>query len=103
MGSRPVVFGAAAPRLPNTSCFAVPGLKAETQVMALDLAGVAVSAGSACSSGKVEPSHVLTAMEGAADMAAAAIRVSLGWDSRREDVTGFLQAWGQFYRRSQAA
>ena len=98
-----VVFGAAAPRLANTSCFAVSGLKAETQVMALDLAGVAVSAGSACSSGKVEPSHVLTAMGSGAEMAAAAIRVSLGWNSQREDVTGFLQAWSQFYRRSQAA
>ena len=98
-----VVFGDRVPRLPNTSCLAVPGLRSETQVMALDLAGLAVSAGSACSSGKVEPSHVLTAMGSGAEMAAAAIRVSFGWNSRREDVTGFLQAWSQFYRRIQAA
>ncbi len=97
------VFGSAAARLPNTSCFAVPGLAGETQVIALDLDGVAVSAGSACSSGKVEPSHVLLAMGADAATAASAIRVSLGWDSRDEDVTGFLQAWRQFYRRSRAA
>src|SRR3546814_20094064 len=56
------IFGAAAPRLPNTSCVALAGLPAETQIMALDLAGVAVSSGSACSSGQVQPSHVLAAM-----------------------------------------
>ena len=97
------VFGSEVARLPNTSCFAVPGLAGETQVIALDLAGVAVSAGSACSSGKVEPSHVLLAMGADALTAASAIRVSLGWDSRDEDVTGFLRAWGQFYRRNRAA
>ncbi|MEX2617699.1 MAG: cysteine desulfurase family protein [Alphaproteobacteria bacterium] len=73
-----VVFGAGAPRLDNTSCVAIPGMRAETQIMALDLAGIAVSAGSACSSGKVTTSHVLQAMGVAADMAQCAIRISFG-------------------------
>ena len=90
------VFGAAAPRLANTTCFACPGMPAETQVMALDLAGIAVSAGSACSSGKVTPSHVLRAM-GYGEAAASAIRVSLGWRSGPEDIERFLDAWGGLY------
>ena len=97
------VFGAAAPRLANTSCVALAGLPAETQLMALDLAGVAVSSGAACSSGKVQPSHVLTAMGATADEAGSAIRVSLGWASEAEDVERLLVAWGDLYRRSQAA
>lgn len=97
------IFGAEAPRLANTSCFGVPALKAETQVMALDLAGVAVSAGSACSSGKVEPSHVLEAMGASAAEAATAIRVSFGWDSRAADVDDFLAAWAALYSRCHAA
>ncbi len=103
MAPEVVIFGREAPRLANTSCFAVPGLRAETQVMAMDLAGVAVSAGSACSSGKVAPSHVLRAM-GASDlMAQSAIRVSLGWQSVDGDVDRFLEAWRGFYQRSGAA
>lgn len=98
-----IFFGTEAPRLPNTSCFALPGLPAETQVMALDLAGVAVSAGSACSSGKVRPSHVLRAMA-AEDMAACAIRVSLGWASETSHLERFLDAWSALYsRRAQVA
>jgi cysteine desulfurase len=97
------VFGAQGPRLPNTSCVALAGLSAETQLMALDLAGVAVSSGSACSSGKVQPSHVLTAMGAASEEAAAAIRVSLGWASTPEDIDRLLAAWGDLYRRSRAA
>jgi cysteine desulfurase len=93
------VFGVAAPRLANTTCFAVPGMRAETQVMALDLAGVAVSAGSACSSGKVTPSHVLRAMGYGEAAAASAIRVSLGWESGLEDIERFLDAWGGLYSR----
>ena len=92
------IFAAAAPRLANTCCFATPGLAAETQVVALDLAGVAVSAGSACSSGKVAPSHVLAAM-GAGAAAATAVRVSLGWTSEAADIERFLEAWGALYSR----
>ena len=96
------IFAEAAPRLANTCCFAAPGLAAETQVMALDLAGVAVSAGSACSSGKVAPSHVLAAM-GAGAAAGSAIRVSLGWNSEVGDIEHFLRAWGALYSRGTAS
>ena len=84
-----VVFGSGASRLPNTLAFAVPGLKAETALIAFDLAGIAVSSGSACSSGRVRPSHVLEAMGVEPALAACAIRVSLGWNSTLEDVTHF--------------
>ncbi len=87
------IFGAGADRLGNTSCFATPGLPAEIQVMSLDLAGVAVSAGAACSSGKVRPSHVLLAMGACAEEAGSAIRLSLGWRSESDDVDRFLEAW----------
>ena len=96
------IFAEAAPRLANTCCFAAPGLAAETQVIALDLAGVAVSAGSACSSGKVARSHVLAAM-GAGAAAADAIRVSLGWTSEAADIERFLEAWGALYSRGAAS
>jgi cysteine desulfurase len=95
------IFAEAAPRLANTCCFAAPGLAAETQVIALDLAGIAVSAGAACSSGKVAPSQVLAAM-GAGAAAAAAIRVSLGWTSEAADIERFLEAWGALYSRGAA-
>ena len=100
-GSR--IFGREARRLPNTSCFSTPGLSAETQVMALDLAGVAVSAGSACSSGKVQPSHVLRAMGASPEEAGSAIRVSLGWQTREADIGRFLAAWRTLYEKSRAA
>lgn len=87
-----VVFGQTAPRLPNTSCFAVPGLRSETQVMALDLAGLAVSAGSACSSGKVTPSHVLRAMGVPEALANCAIRVSLGADNNIGEIERLVTA-----------
>jgi cysteine desulfurase len=93
------IFGREAPRLPNTSCFALPGVGAETQVMALDLAGVAVSAGSACSSGKVQRSHVLLAMGAEEALAGSAIRVSLGWRSEPRDIEDFLAAWHALYSR----
>ena len=80
-------------RLPNTSCMVLPGVSSETQVMRLDLAGVAVSSGSACSSGKIAPSHVLLAMGLAPEEAKSAIRVSLGWNSTVADVARFLEAW----------
>jgi cysteine desulfurase len=94
------IFGSGASRLPNTSCFTMPGVRAETQVMALDLAGAAVSAGSACSSGKVQPSHVLRAMGADEETADSAIRVSLGWASAREDLDSFLQVWSDLLRRA---
>jgi len=94
-----VVLGAAAPRLPNTSAIAVPGIAAETQVVALDLDGVMVSAGAACSSGKVGPSHVLAAMQVDPEIAASTIRVSLGWSSSEAEIAHFLRAWSFLYRR----
>lgn len=97
------VMGSALARVANTSCLVLPGLSGETQVMALDLAGVAVSAGSACSSGKVKPSHVLSAMGEDASTASSAIRVSLGWDSDAAAVDRFLDAWTAMARRARAA
>ncbi|HTO85296.1 MAG TPA: cysteine desulfurase family protein [Methylomirabilota bacterium] len=95
-----IVFGREAPRLPNTSCIALPGLSSELQVMALDLAGVAVSAGSACSSGKLQPSHVLRAMGADPLTAASAIRVSLGWQTEADHIDRFIAAWGDLVARS---
>jgi cysteine desulfurase len=88
-----VIFGRGGPHLANTLCVALPGMAAETQVMALDLAGIAVSAGAACSSGKVRPSHVLAAMGAGRDESAAAIRISLGWTTTEDDVARGLAAW----------
>ncbi|NWG22948.1 MAG: cysteine desulfurase [Pseudorhodoplanes sp.] len=88
-----VIFGAGAARLPNTTLVALPGLKAETAVIACDLAGLAVSSGSACSSGKVEPSHVLAAMGVAPALAQGAVRVSLGFGSSEADIEMFLKTW----------
>lgn len=87
------IFGEGAPRLPNTVSFAVPGIAAQTLLMNLDLAGVAVSSGSACSSGKVKPSRVLEAMGVEPGLAKAQLRVSLGWTSRDTDITGFATAF----------
>ena len=94
-----VVLGAGVPRLPNTAAIAMPGIAAETQVIALDLEGVMVSAGAACSSGKVGPSHVLEAMGVGPDLVGSTIRVSLGWNSSEADVAHFLRAWTALYRR----
>ncbi|MBT5515504.1 MAG: cysteine desulfurase [Rhodospirillaceae bacterium] len=88
-----MIFSADAPRLPNTSNFSLPGVRSDTQVMSLDLAGVAVSAGSACSAGKLEPSHVLDAMGVAPDISTTALRVSFGWNSEAGDVDKFIEAW----------
>jgi cysteine desulfurase len=87
-----VFFGSGGARLANTSCFAVPGIEAQLLLMFLDIEGVAVSSGSACSSGKVKRSHVLTAMGVAPALAGGAIRVSLGWDSSEEDCALFVKA-----------
>jgi len=87
------VFSSDAPRLPNTTLFTAPGLKAETAVIGFDLEGIAVSSGSACSSGKVQPSHVLEAMGVGSAAAQGGVRLSLGWSSGETDVDRCLQAW----------
>jgi cysteine desulfurase len=102
------IFGRKAGRLANTSCFALADAPAETLLIALDLEGLAVSSGSACSSGKVEASHVLSAMGVDATLAKGALRVSLGWDSKQADVERFAEAYGKIVngmraRRKRAA
>jgi cysteine desulfurase len=95
IASDAVVFGreGGVDRLPNTSLFALAGIKAETAVIAFDLEGVAVSSGAACSSGKVQPSHVLAAMGVSPTLLRGAVRVSLGWSTTEADVEKFLNAW----------
>jgi cysteine desulfurase len=88
-----VIFGAEAPRLPNTTLFALEGMKAETAIIAFDLDGVAVSSGAACSSGKVQPSHVLAAMGVPPKLALGAIRVSLGATTTESEIDRFIAAW----------
>jgi cysteine desulfurase len=88
-----IVFSEEVPRLPNTTLFTVPGLKAETAVIGFDLGGIAVSSGSACSSGKVQPSHVLEAMGVGKELAQGAVRLSLGWSTSEADIDLALQAW----------
>jgi cysteine desulfurase len=88
-----IVFSEGTPRLPNTTLFTVDGLKAETAVIGFDLGGIAVSSGSACSSGKVQPSHVLAAMGVARELAQGAVRLSLGWSTTEADIDLALQAW----------
>lgn len=90
-----LIFGADAPRLPNTTLFAIPGMKAETAVIAFDLEGVAVSSGAACSSGKVQPSQVLAAMGVDKALARGAVRVSLGALTSESQVGAFLKAWNK--------
>jgi cysteine desulfurase len=87
------VFSENAPRLPNTTLFSAPGLKAETAVIGFDLEGIAVSSGSACSSGKVQPSHVLQAMGFGPELARGAVRLSLGWTTGEEDIDRAVKAW----------
>lgn len=93
------VFGAGARRLGNTTCISMPGVNAETQVMALDLAGVCVSAGAACSSGKVQRSPVLAAMGVEGAVAETAIRISFGWNSETDDIERLIAAWRDLYIR----
>ena len=88
-----IIFSDAARRLPNTTLFTVPGLRAETAVIGFDLAGIAVSSGSACSSGKVQPSHVLRAMGFGPELAQGAVRLSLGWSTGDADIDRCLEAW----------
>ena len=110
LAARPatVIFGADAPRLPNTSALAMPGGKAETLLILLDLAGISVSSGSACSSGKVKRSHVLEAMGIAPGLSEAALRISLGWTTTADDIDRFVAAYTKVTaafsdRRTQAA
>ena len=97
-----IFVGKDAPRLPNTSCFATPGWKGETQVMQMDLAGFAISAGSACSSGKVKASRVLGAMGFSEAEAASAVRVSLGLETTEDDVMRFAEVWAQKLKKHEA-
>ena len=88
-----IIFGEGAGRVPNTTLIAVPGMKAETAVIALDLAGFAVSSGAACSSGKVQPSHVLAAMGASPELARGGVRISLGWTTTQSEIDCFVDAW----------
>lgn len=96
LASETVIFGSERERLPNTTLFAVPGVKAETAIIGLDLDGVAVSSGSACSSGKVAPSHVLAAMGVSPDLAGGAIRISMGHSTTETEIEMFLNTWARF-------
>lgn len=95
-----MIIGKNAPRVGNTSNIALPGVEAQTQLMALDLDGVCVSSGSACSSGSFKPSHVLLAMTGDEDLARSALRISLGYATTTADITRFLEAWEKMYRKA---
>jgi len=97
-----VFFGAGEKRLPNTLCFALPWIEAQVLLISLDTEGVAVSSGSACSSGKVKPSHVLSAMQVAPGLARGAIRISLGWNSSWEDCASFLEVFEGTVQRMRA-
>ncbi len=101
-----VVFGEAAERVGNVSNFAVPGLKNSVAMMGLDLKGISVSSGSACSSGKVGPSHVLKAMGVPAELGECAMRLSVGWNSNEADIAAFLEGFSEVlgrHRRHKAA
>lgn len=97
-----VIHGKGTARLPNTSCVSMSGVPAETQVMAFDLDGIAVSAGSACSSGKVRTSHVLEAMCAPEGTAATSIRISLGWQNERADIDRLVATWAALYNRTRS-
>jgi cysteine desulfurase len=96
------IFGEGSPRVANTTMFALPGAPSESQLIALDLAGICVSNGSACSSGTVRPSHVLKAMGASDAEAASSLRVSLGWNSTAKDVEYFVRKWTEMYNRVKA-
>lgn len=92
-----VILSEAAERLPNTICFAAPGVSAETAIIAFDLDGVALSAGAACSSGRVGPSETLKAMGVSPEIAKGAMRLSIGWDTNEDRISRFLEAWKRVY------
>ena len=93
------VWGADHGRLPGTLCLSAPGFSGATQLMTMDLAGIGVSAGTACSSGKTKPSHVLVAMGASEEEATSSIRISLGWNSTQDDAEAFIREWPQAYAR----
>lgn len=93
------IFGKDVPRVANTTMFALPGISSETQLIALDLAGICVSNGSACSSGTVKASHVLRAMGADDAVAGSSLRISLGWNNTQDDVERFITAWLKMYER----
>ncbi|PQA88982.1 cysteine desulfurase family protein [Hyphococcus luteus] len=96
------IWGAKSERLPGTLCLSAPGFPGATQLMNMDLSGIAISAGSACSSGKTKPSHVLLAMGAGEDEATSAIRASLGWNSTQDDADAFIREWPKAYDRIKA-
>lgn len=102
VGGGGLIFGGNAPRLPNTSCIAMPGVGQEVQLMHFDLAGLMVSAGSACSSGRIEPSHVLLAMDVPEMLAKSAIRISAGWGTKPCDIEAFTEEWLALAHRTPA-
>jgi cysteine desulfurase len=93
VGDGATIFSQAVPRLPNTTLVGQAGLRAETAVIALDLDGIAASSGSACSSGKVTPSHVLAAMGVSPELSRSALRFSLGWSTTESDIDRAIAAW----------
>lgn len=95
-----ILFGSGAPRLPNTSCLSMPGVASDIQLIDFDLAGICVSSGAACSSGRVRASHVLEAMGVEAPASGEVIRVSLGWSTTRQEVDRFFDAWSLLYDRN---
>lgn len=97
-----VIWGKGEARLPGTLSLSAPGFSSATQLMTMDLAGIAISSGSACSSGKTKPSHVLSAMGADDELAKCGIRVSLGWNSTEEDVDAFRREWPEAYKRVKA-
>lgn len=101
ISSSAVIYGADAPRVGNTSNIGLPGMPAETQLMALDLDGICVSSGSACSSGSFKPSHVLSAMGTSEEEAKSALRISLGWATTQSDIDAFVKAWSKLAERVQ--
>lgn len=94
-----IIWGADSPRLPGTLSLSAHGFSGATQMMTMDLAGIAISSGAACSSGKTKPSPVLTAMGATQDEASSAIRVSLGWNSTKENAAAFIREWPAAYKR----
>ncbi|MFZ5617281.1 MAG: cysteine desulfurase family protein [Pseudomonadota bacterium] len=97
-----VIWGKGEARLPGTLSLSAPGFSSATQLMTMDLAGIAISSGSACSSGKTKPSHVLSAMGADDELAKCGIRVSMGWNSTEEDVDAFRREWPEAYKRVKA-